>query len=239
MILAAIVFLGFVVEATAGFGATVVTVSLAAQVLPIDHVLAVFTPVNLVLSGTLAARHRRAVDLRFLARRVLPWMGGGMVLGLALFQVRHLGFLRPAFACFVVVLAAAELLRRRDTPPEPLPRAASAGALAGAGVIHGLFACGGPLAVYAIGREIPDKGRFRATLSALWLAFHVVLIVNYTASGVLGPATLKESVWLLPSLLLGLLAGEQLHRRVSERRFRQVVSAILLAAGLALLARSL
>jgi uncharacterized protein len=106
-------------------------------------------------------------------------------------------------------------------------------------VIHGLFACGGPLAVYAIGREIPDKGRFRATLSALWLSFHGVLITNYVLGGELGAATLRESVLLVPSLILGLVAGERLHALVPQARFRQVVSVILLAAGLALLLRSL
>lgn len=232
MTLALIVLLGFVVEATAGFGATVVTVALAAQLMPIEHVLAVFVPVNLLLSSYLVARYWRLVDLRFLVRRVLPFMGLGVIAGLALFQLRHVGFLRPAFAVFVIVLAAVELFARSARPPS---RALAAAATFGAGVIHGLFACGGPLAVYAVGRTIDDKGRFRATLAALWLTFHFVLIGNYVVAGELGLPTLRESARLVPSLLLGLFVGERLHHHVSEARFRQIVMVVLLAAGIALL----
>jgi uncharacterized membrane protein YfcA len=239
IVLALIVFAGVAVGATAGFGAAVVSVSLAAQLRPIDEVLAIFIPVNVLLSAYIVVRYRHAVDVRFLLRRVLPFMGAGVAAGVALFQLRHLGFLKPAFACFVVLLALIELARRGRPPPSPLSRTTSAATLAGAGVIHGLFACGGPLAVYAIGREILEKGRFRATLSTLWLIFNVVLVSSYLAGGGIDPATLGESALLCPSLLLGVLAGEQLHDRVSADRFRQVVSLVLLAAGVALLVRSI
>jgi uncharacterized membrane protein YfcA len=237
--LAAIVLLAFAVEAAAGFGATIVTVTLAAQFLPIERVLAALVPVNLGLSTYIVARHRRAVDARLLGRRILPWMGAGVGVGLALFQLRHLGFLRLAFAVFVVLLAAVELWRaRRAAPATPLPAAGWAATLLGAGVIHGLFACGGPLAVYAIGREVADKSRFRATLSALWLIFSAVLVTGYLVGGSLGASTLRDSALLVPSLALGIVAGEWIHHRVSEERFRSGVHLLLLGAGLALLVRA-
>ena len=238
--LAGIVFAAFAIEAAAGFGATIVTVTLAAQFLPVERVLAALVPVNLALSSYIVARHWRAVDRRLLVRRILPWMGAGVAVGLALFQLRHLGFLRLAFAAFVVALAAVELWRARHAAAaRPLSGAGWAATLLGAGVIHGLFACGGPLAVYAIGRELEDKSRFRATLSALWLVFNAVLIVGYLAGGVVAPSTMRDSAILVPSLVLGIVIGELVHRHVSEARFRVAVHVLLLAAGIALLARSL
>jgi uncharacterized membrane protein YfcA len=237
---AAIVLAAFAIEAAAGFGATIVTVTLAAQFLPIERVLAALVPVNLGLSSYIVARHWAAVDGRLLFRRILPWMGAGVGVGLALFQLRHLGFLKVAFAVFVVGLAAVELWRaRRAAPARPLPGAGWAATLFGAGIVHGLFACGGPLAVYAIGREVEDKARFRATLSALWLVFNVVLVAGYVVGGSLGESTLRDSALLVPSLVLGIVAGEFIHHRVSEERFRTGVHLLLLFAGAALLARSL
>ena len=239
-LLALIVLVAFVIEAAAGFGATIVTVTLAAQFLPIERVLAALVPVNVGLSAYIVLRHRRAVDRRLLVRRVLPWMGAGVLVGLALFQLRHHGFLRTAFAIFVVLLAAIELWRaRRAAPARPLPRAGWAATLGAAGVVHGLFATGGPLVVYALGRELDDKARFRATLSALWLVTNAMLVTSYLAAGTLGIATLRDSALLVPSLLLGIVAGEWVHARVSEARFRVVVHLLLLAAGTALLVRSL
>ena len=218
MILVAIVALAFVVEAACGFGATIVTVALAAQLYPVEQVLATFVPVNAALSAIIVLRYRRAVDVRLLARRVLPLMGGGIAVGLALFQLRGLGFLRVALALFIVAVAAWSLWRRRTGAA----RGANV-ALVAAGVAHGLFATGGPLVVYALAGALPDKTRFRTTLAALWLPFNGVLITNYVLSGELGADTLRGSLLLLPAVPVGLVIGDWLHHRVSAERFRVAV----------------
>lgn len=232
------VFLAFVVEATAGFGATLVTVTIAAQFYEVDEVLAIFVPVNILLSATLVARNAALVDRSLLLRRVLPWMGLGFVLGLAAFRLHGEGWIKGVFGVFVVVLSVIEL-RRGTAPAAPIPPRIRAAALVGAGLIHGLFACGGPLLVWVLGREIEDKGRFRATLSTVWLVLGLVLVGGYTASGTLTVTTLGTSALLLGPLAAGLLVGDRLHRWVDPVRFRRGVYALLLLAGLSLAVRSL
>jgi uncharacterized protein len=233
VILVAIVAVAFVVEAATGFGATIVTVALAALWFPIPEVLATFVPVNAALSLLIVLRYRHAVDGRLLLRRVLPLMGAGVAVGLALFQLGQLAWLRVAFAGFVIAIAAWSLLRRRSG-------AGRLGSLAlvAAGVVHGMFATGGPLAVYALAGEIPDKTRFRTTLAALWLVFNGVLIASYVVAGTLTAATLRGSLWLVPAVPVGLVAGDWLHHRVSPRTFAVVVNALLLVAGGVLLWRA-
>ncbi len=238
---AAIVFLAFAVETVAGFGATVVTVTLAAFLMPIEAILAVFVPVNVVLSTYVVLRHRRGVDARLLARRVVPYMALGVAAGMILVRLRGAGWLQPAFAAFVVILAVLELarMRRPQDDARPLPSALAGTALAGAGVIHGLFACGGPLVVWVVGREVADKYRFRSTLSALWLTLNVFLVGAWIADGAITRASLVGSAILLAPLGLGILVGERVHAWLPERRFRAAVFLLLLVAGLALLVRTL
>lgn len=232
--LVAIVALAFVVEATAGFGATLVTVTLAAHLWPIPEVLAVFLPVNLVLSAALVVRNHGAVDGGFLRRRVLPWMGAGFLGGLALFQFQGEGWIKVVFGAFVVVLSLAELW------PGPA-RAGSAGAraaaLLGAGVVHGLFACGGPILVWVASREVPDKGRFRATLSVVWLILGAVLIGSYTLAGTVTASTLYRSACLVPVVVAALWIGDDLHHRVDPVTFRRATFVLLLLAGGSLVVR--
>ncbi len=237
LLFAAIVFVAFVIEAATGFGATIVTVTLASQFLPVEVVLGIFVPVNMLLSATLVARHHDAISWRLLGRLVLPFMGAGVAAGIALFQLRHHGFLRIAFGAFVVVLALVELLRRRASGPLPAWRARVA--LVGAGIIHGLFACGGPLAVYVLGRELPEKRIFRSTLTVLWLIFNGVLVPSYIAAGNVHAQSLRQSLWLLPALVLGLLAGEWVHHHIAPEKFRVAVWVLLLVAGAALLRTAL
>jgi uncharacterized membrane protein YfcA len=232
----AIVFAAVIVEATAGFGATVVTVTLASHLMPVEEVLATFMPLNVVMATWIVARNHPLVDWSLLGRRVLPVMGLGFAGGLLL--VDHLAHpaLKAAFGVFVALLAVAELTGARDTPPSPN---AARAALLGSGLIHGLFACGGPLLVWVIGRELPEKGRFRATLQAVWWILGVLLLARYTQAGHLTRETLSHSAWLMLALLVAMPIGEAVHRRIAPGPFRKGVFGLLFFAGASLAVRTL
>jgi len=250
---AAIVLVALVVEASLGFGATVIAVALGAFFYPIDVILPAYVPVNMVLSAYLVLRHRDAVDGRLLLRRIVPFMALGLPAGLLLFRYSSGPLLKALFGVFVVGLAAFELLRlgrdaraaraaraaTGDAPAlAPLAAAPAAALLLLGGVIHGAFGTGGPMAVYVAGRQIADKRVFRSTLSALWLALNGVLVVTYALGGYLTPASVKLSLVLLVPLAVGTVVGEWTHRRLQGRTFAALVFTVLLLAGLALALRS-
>lgn len=240
--LALIVLIAFAVETMAGFGATVITVTLASQLFPVSEVLAALVPVNLLLSGYLVVRYRHEVDWHLVLRRGVLTMGLGVLVGLALYRLNGQAWMKAVFATFVIVLSAFELARLRrasEAKAASLPPALRLTALLSAGVMHGMFACGGPLLVYALSREIHEKGRFRATLSAIWLLLNGALVANLVRAGELGRNSLQTSTVLLVSLGLGVLIGERLHAKLPERPFRLTVFWLLLVAGTALLARTL
>lgn len=233
-LLGAIVLGAFAVEAATGFGATVIALSLGARLFPLDVLLPVLVPLGLVLSASIAWRERSHTDRRLLLRRILPLMGLGLVAGLALFERASNAALQHAFGAFVVAVAALELWRRRaPAAARALPPAATGAALLGAGVIHGLFSTGGPLLVWALGRAPIAKRAFRATLSTVWLALGSALCAAYALRGHLDGRSLTATAALLPALGVALLAGERLHHRLDEERFRVAVYALLLLAGLA------
>lgn len=241
VILAPVVTLAFVVEATAGFGATVVCVTLATHFLPLEYVLAVFLPLNVVLSSTISVRNRAHIDWGVLKRDVASVMLPGMCVGMTLFAFREHTWIRGTFAALVVMLATQELLRlHRNLPGDTAPLANSRriSALFGAGLVHGLFASGGPLLVYVVGRELHDKARFRATLSAVWLGLNAVLLARYLMAGTLTRETLTVSAVLLVPLGVGLFVGDAIHHAVDPRKFRLGVFILLFVAGASLLARS-
>ena len=233
--LAAVVLVAFGIEATTGFGATVIAVALGVHLFPMHALLPRLVPLGLVLSTYLVLRHRAHVDRRLLLLGVLPPMGAGLLLGLALFERASNAALQRAFGVFVLLVAGRELWRLRSggaSLGRPLPALAEGAALVGAGVVHGVFASGGPLLVYALGRRGLAKERFRATLSSIWLALGIALVVAYAHQGRLDRASLLETAGLVPMLAPAILAGEWAHGRLDELRFRRVVFTLLLAAGL-------
>jgi len=230
---AVVVAFSFAVEATTGFGATVIALALGVHLFSVKELLPVFVPLGLVVSSWLALRGRAYVDRRLLLARILPWMGLGLVFGLVVFERASHELLRRVFGGFVVVLAGFELsriARARENDPAIPPHAATA-ALLGAGVMHGMFSTGGPLLVWALGRSLTEKRAFRATLACVWLVLGGTLTASYAANDRLDGHTLRATAALVPVLGVALAAGEWAHQRLDERRFRVVVYGLLLAAG--------
>lgn len=232
--LSIIVVLANVVEATTGFGSTILAVTFGSMLMPIEELVPLLVPLNIVLSTIITLRHPRGIDTGALWRQILPVAGAGLFLGLAVFHLSHGRTLKLLFGLFVMGLALFELWRRRRAGElEALgPRAASIWLFVG-GQVHGLYASGGPMLVYFASRNLADKHQFRSTLSALWLVLSLAMAANHIMSGLLDDVVMRESMLLLPAVAVGVVAGEWLHIRVNERRFRLITLVLLVAAGLA------
>ena len=234
---AVVVFAGYTVETAAGFGSMLVCVTFGAQLLDIREVVTLTVPVSILQSGYIALRHRGSIEWKLLLRRILPLMGAGLLVGFLAFRDVQSAWLRPAFGAMVLVLALRELwvLHRGRAEVRKNPPAASVLAMLFAGVIHGVYATGGPLLVYAVGREELDKHQFRSTLSAVWLVLSVALGVGFLLDGRYDASSGRDILVLLPAVPLGLLLGEWLHRRIDERRFKTTVFVLLVVAAISLL----
>lgn len=236
----------FATEATLGFGATVLSVSLGAQLVSLDRFLPAFVPVNAILSISILVKYRRQVAWRVLLTEVAPVMAAGAAVGLMLFRIPARQVLELVFGLSVMALAVVELARfgaaavpeDAEPMPPPPPRRRALPFLLLGGVAHGLFGTGGPMVVYVLRRRLPDKTVFRATLAALWITMNGALLANYASLHLFGPATLRLSVVLAAAVGPGFLVGEHLHHRVPARTFHRVVLVVLLAAGAVLAVRT-
>ncbi len=238
-LLGAIVFVAHAAQTMSGFGGMIICVTLGAHLYSIPEVLTLTVPLSLAQLGYVAVRHHRDLAWPLLLGRILPLMGVGLVAGIWLADRIALNELRIAFAVLVLVLSARELYALlgpgRGHPHTPMGQVPFGTLLAGAGVVHGVYATGGPLVVYAVSRRGMGKRAFRSTLTAVWLIFNSVLTTRYWIAGRYDAEVGWQILLLVPAIPLGIWCGEVLHIRVDERRFAIVVHALLVAAGLALL----
>lgn len=244
------------VETVLGFGSTILAVALGARLYPLDFLLPVLVPVNLLLSTYIAARHHRHIQWAALGKRVLPLLALGLAAGLTVFTLAESRALQVGYGLFVVGYAGLGLAGwfkggvEPGAPPPPAPAAPPQSALparasllaakvalwlVGAGFFQGLYAAGGPILVYYANREFETKGSFRSTLSAVWALLSAAMVAVYWLTGKITPQTLATSAELVPVLVAAIVAGERLHVRTSERAFRLAVLALLLVAGLSFL----
>jgi hypothetical protein len=171
------------------------------------------------------------------AVQILPMTGIGLGLGLLLFHALAGTTIKGVLGLLVVMLSGYELLKLAGLSriSAPLGTRARAVCLVAAGVVHGIYASGGPLLVYALGRSELGKSEFRNTLWAVWLVLSGVLMTAYAFGGMMNKVSLTRFGVLLPVVVVGTALGEWGHHRINEERFRLAVFSLLLVVGAALL----
>lgn len=237
-----IVILANFAEAITGFGSTVITLTLGARFQPIESLIPVIVPLNLLLSAYLVFKYLSFLNQTILFKKILPIVGLGMAVGISLqSKLQGDGLFQKIFGLLVFIYALTQLIlgfkkTQKQTPTAPHPFGSFLLLFSG-GIIQGIFASGGPLVVTYGSKVLRDKKQFRTTLSALWLILNLVLTLTFLRQNKITTETLLESAKLLPAILIGLAAGELSHSRISEVYFRRLVFFLLTLAGFALATR--
>ena len=232
-----VAFAAYATQTMSGFGGMIICVTFGAHLYPIPDVLTLMVPLSLGQLGYIAIRHRGDIDWSLLTRRILPLMGVGLAAGIWLADQIAGPEMRTAFGLLVIILSARELYVlgiRRERAGRDAGSLGFRALLVSSGIVHGVYATGGPVLVYAVSRQGMGKRVFRSTLTAVWLTLNLVLTLRYALEGRFDAEVGWKLLVLFPAIPLGVWCGEALHARVSERTFRLVVFSLLSAAGLGL-----
>ncbi len=230
IILSLIVFVAYGIGATTGFGGSILALTLAAHFFPLGDMVAIVVPLNVTATLYLALRYHKHTDIRLLFRYILPFTALGLPVGLVIFNMVETNHLKLPFGLFVSSLALWELIRHVRSNGNGNKTTTPLWLLAG-GTIHGLWASGGPLIVYWVGRNLTDKHRFRATLIGMWVLLDASMLVSHICTGKIDMRTGMDSLCLLPALAVATACGELLHGKLNEFAFRLVVFTVLFLAG--------
>ncbi len=98
------------VQVVIGFGGSILALTFASLVAPVDTLLPLLVPLNLGVPLYLSVRYRRAVDREELRRRIIPFALIGLAMGFGLFLVIDGTSLTAVYAVFILVLASLRLL---------------------------------------------------------------------------------------------------------------------------------
>lgn len=234
--LALIVLCANIVEAISGFGSTIISVTLGSGFYDINKLISILLPINICLSAYIVFMHHKFINFKFILKNILPYMGFGMLLGITTSIYIAFSSLKNIYGILVVILSIRELyiLFSKNRINKPISQFVSSTSIFFAGIIHGLYASGGPLLVYGLSSKNLDKNVFRVTLSTIWLIFNVTLFMVYLFTNKITTENLKISLLLVPTLLLGVYIGEKIHSKINERLFKISVFSILLIAGIRL-----
>ncbi|MCU1725922.1 sulfite exporter TauE/SafE family protein [Pseudomonas sp. 7P_10.2_Bac1] len=228
--------LAYIVFGVAGFGTALVAGPILILCMPLSKIIPL-----LVLLDFVAAFGNWLPARRDVARpellRLLPCMAVGCIVGVVFLLNLKSDLLLLLMGVFVSAYALYSLAVKVR------PTQVAAGWAVPTGVIGGLFGAlfgsGGFLyALYLNARLTKDAAR--ATQSALISCSTVVRLSLFVIAGVYTDgALLWLAAFLLPAMALGLWIGRRLASKLSREAFVRLVTWLVLASGVALIARYL
>lgn len=227
----------FYIKGLCGFANTLVFTSILGyasnnvNISPVELVLGY--PTNVIL----AWKHRKELEKKvYLPLSILVLLGS--LPGAFLLKNVNASAIKVVFGV-VVVLIAIEMIVREYSKKE-VKESKILLLLIGivSGVLCGMFGIGALLAAY-VGRVSETSTHFKANISLVFMVENAFRLILYTSLGVITLETLKQSVILMPFMLLALLAGIKSSQIINEKYAKQLVMILLIISGIVLIIKNI
>ena len=218
----------------AGFGIALVALAFLPYLMAASDAIVLLTIYAAVMSLAMLVQLRESVEPRALLDLVVGTIAGTPlgVWGLAALPPSALNRL------IGLMLVVAFVLETRELYPKKLEgRRWGIGAGVLSGAIGGAVGLPGPPAVLYAATQSWSARAVKANLQAFFVVNQGAILVGYWWAGLLTREVWKLTVGFAAPALAGAVAGALLFERVDQRRFRQLVFALILLSGLVLLVR--
>lgn len=235
LFVAAVLFLAALIRAALGFGDAVVAMPLLASALGLRTATPVVAFVGPTISLLILAREWRKIEFRSAGPLIAATLAGIPfgVYGLARLPEAPLkialGLIILLYGLFG--LARPEVRLQREARPTPW--------LVGwmAGVLGGAFNTNGPPVVaYGMLKGWPPAS-FRATLQGYFLPTGLAIAAGHGLAGLWTGTVLKIYALALPAIVLGVVLGGLLNKKIGRALFGKLVYAALAVMGVIMLIR--
>lgn len=219
MALAALV--GGIIQPLTGFGSAVILMVVAQYFFDITVAPSVVAAICMFQSGIMAYQHRRKIDLR----QILPPIALYTVCSLIVINLLgnfDLHILTAIFGGFLVLLSVYFLFFAGKLTLKP-GRVTGLLCSGFSGCCAGAFTIGGPMMALYFVTIARDKETYVANMQFLFITTNIINLAMRTARGLYGVEYLPITAVGVAAVLLGLVIGNALSKKISGDVARQVV----------------
>ena len=107
------------------------------------------------------------------------------------------------------------------------------------GFLGGSLAMSGPPVIICTALQPWDKDEIKSTLTGYFFLSGLIIIVAQAMSGLVTTTILTVSLISIPFIILGVILGSRLYRRLETTRYRQVVVGLITLLGLLTVVKAL
>ncbi len=235
IIIACITLVGAFVQGLTGFGFSIIAISIMPLILPVTHCIIILLSCSTLITGFLALRNIRYVNVRLLIVPLIFSLIGSYIGLTLLFQAEN-GLMTKLLGAVLVLLAAYFFFfANRIKIPNNQYSAFAAGLVSG--VLGGLFNVPGPPMVLYYSVALEDKRTYYATLQTLFF-FTAIFKLGYYILRQGIPQTIVTVIpYAAASSVAGMLLGFMLFKKLCPETIKKLVYIMVACFGLVYLIR--
>lgn len=106
-----------------------------------------------------------------------------------------------------------------------------------AGVVHGMFVCGGPLLVIYAASKLKDREEFRTTLSASWIVLNSIIMLSDIRSDMFDKNVVIIAIISIVVLFGAIFAGNAIAKKLNNKVFMIITYILMGISGISLLVK--
>lgn len=234
-----------VIQGITGFAGTVLAMPPALLLVGYETAKPILNLLGLLAGIYVLAGNRKDVEWKEV-KKMIAWMLPGILFGLLLrdWVAENTRSLTVLLGIFVSIVAVTGLYHckypakeKRDRKQTISERLRDSILLITAGIVHGIFVCGGPLLISYLTKKIQEKEKFRVTISSVWIVLNGVLLIGDIQKGYWNEALIKKQIFVLPFFIGGMYCGGKLCKKMSQKTFLYLTYLLLLISAITLLVK--
>jgi uncharacterized membrane protein YfcA len=229
----AVVLVSNVFQAITGFAGTVLAMPVAIRLIGADQAKFVLNIVAWISGIMIAASGYRDIQWKELGK-AFAFMAIGMVAGIQIYEMCSLRYLLPLYGA-VIILISLHKFFRGERKKRKLPKTADYVLLFLAGIMHGMFVSGGPLAVIAMSDDVQNQKQFRVTISSLWVVLDLIIFASQMHQHQLTGDTFRLTLASVIPLGLAVWIGIRIAGKISKKRFMNLTCILLMISGITMI----
>ena len=236
-----VVFVSNVIQSITGFAGTVLAMPFSIMLVGYTTAKPILNVLGIVVSLGVVSINRKALNKKQFFKMIgvmLVGMIGGILFS-NLFNIsakllyKALGIIVISF----MVLGCYHSFSKKYKEKEKREKTSiwSYIVLIFAGIVHGMFVCGGPLLVVYASENIKKRDEFRVTISAVWAVLNTIILFTDIRSGYFTPKLFLLLGISVAVLFGALFLGSVILKHINKKWFMIITYVLMGISGLSLI----
>lgn len=223
-----VVAAGFI-QGLTSFGFALIAMPFLAKIMPLQEAVPIVVVLSLCTNLMVIAGAWRHVDLKKIRILILFSLLAAPV-GAYLLLLLDERPLKLFTGVFIILIAILQLLGKTFPVKNEKVAFVPVGMLSGA--LNGSISMSGPPVALFLSNQRTGKDVFRANITAYALLLNIITIGTYLYGGMLTRPVFSGSLWLIPSMFVGVILGMKAIRKLNDQWFRRLALWIILLSGI-------